>query len=805
MTLDILVQDLRYAARQLRHNPLFTVTAVLTLAIAIGANTTIFTLAEALLFADPVGVAQPDRLIDIGATRLGGGFSSTSYPNYIDLSQRVTTLQGVYAHPRFPTAMTLQTTAGASAPERVFAMQVSSNYFRLMGAAPAVGRLDLDDDASPVVLSHAFWTRRFGKDATIVGQTLKLNGRTFRVMGVAAEGFHGDGVRSPEMWAPLQPNTSRAGAWLLLGGRLKPGASWQQARAEIESIGQALHQEYPNENRGTGFTAAPLSPTPGETAPVTAFIAFLVGIVLVVMAIACANISGVLLARVTARRREIAVRQAIGAGRGRILFQLLLETVLLFILGIAAGVTAAPLLTATLASQIPELPFPIEVSFAITGRVLITAVAVSLGAAVLSGLAAAIQASTADVVSGLKDEGVAFGRLRLRRVFVVTQVALSVLLVVVAGLFVRALRLVTSTDPGYEPRGVEIASLDLSLAGSPNLSAAAISPQLLERLRRRPDVESATMAAVLPGGFEGIGMGALSAAGGATEGSSPVWNLVTPGYFDTLRMPLLEGRDFTPSDRDGSQLVVIIGEGAARRFWPGQNAVGKYVRQTSYTADAQLVTKTLLVVGVVRDPKVGSLVDQTTGIYGYAPLLQQALPGGPLLLIARGKNGARAGAALQSTVAEVIPALPIVSTQTAEQYAAIGLLPQRVVASVSGSLGLVGALLAAIGVYGVTAYTVARRTREIGIRVALGASRGHVVRLILGQGMWMVAIGALIGLMLAAAVGQVLAAILFGIRPIDPVTLGGSALLFLTMGLAACYIPVRRAVRIEPADTLRQF
>lgn len=801
MILDILAHDVRYGVRQLRLNPLFTLTAVLTLAIAIGAITTIFSLGDAFLFRDPEGVAQPVRLIDIGATRSGGGFSATSYPNYVDISQRVTTLEGIYAHPRFPSTMTLQTATGGS-PERVFAMQASANYFRLLGAVPAIGRLDLDD-ASSVVLSRQYWVTRFGKDPNVIGQTLRLNGGTFRIAGVAAEGFHGEGIRSPELWIPLRPNESRTAAWLLMGGRLKAGVSVARARAEIESIGRALDQDYPTENVHTGFTAARLSPTPGETAPVTAFIAFLAGLVGVVLAIACANISGVLLARVTARRREIAIRQAIGAGRGRILFQLLIEAVLLFTPGIAAGLALTPILTAGLASQAPALPFPIELSLAMSGRVVVYAIALSFCAAVLSGMAAAVQASKADVVSALKHIEAGLGRLGMRRAFVIAQVALSCFLVVVSGLFVRGLYRMTGSDPGYEPGGVELASINLSLAGNSAPSAPAVAGRLLDRLRTQPDIESATVSAVLPGGFEGIGMGRLSVASGAAE-SAPVWNIVESGYFATLRMRLVEGRDFTPNDERGSQPVVVVGEGAARRFWPGQSAVGKYVDQESFGPGGRPVRNALLVIGVAQDPKIGSLIDQTSGTYAYLPLQQQTLPGAPLLLVARGRNGARTGATIQSVVSEVIPALPVVSPQTAEQYAAIGLLPQRAVAALSGTLGLMGVLLAAIGVYGVTAFMVTRRTREIGIRVALGARRRDVVRSILGQGMSMVAIGAPIGLILAAGAGQVLAAVLFGIRAADPLTFAAAAALFAAMGLAACYVPVRRALRIAPADALRE-
>jgi predicted permease len=595
--------------------------------------------------------------------------------------------------------------------------------------------------------------------------------------------------------------TNRAAAWLLVGGRLKPGVALSQAAAEVNTIGLTLAHEYPEQNRDTGLRLQALSPLPGNSEMIAAFLALLIGLVVIVLFIACANLAGVLLSRAAARRREIAVRLAMGAGRGRLIRQLLAETMLLFALGEALGLWLAQGLNSLIAGLLPALPFPIQAPLALNSRVFILTTGVVLFAALLSGLAPALQGSKAEVVSALKDEAPALGRLRLRSAFIVAEVAFGILLVVVAGLFVRALQRVGATNPGFDPHGVELMSLDLSAAGYNEATAPAFARTLIERVRQAPDVQDATIAAVLPGGFEGIGLGGIGVPGvlspNGQHSFSADWNIVELGYFATLRMPLSAGRNFNAADRHGTQPVVILGEGVARRFWPGENAVGKYV---SHQRGG--VERLLQVVGVVGDPKYGSLVDGSTGRYVYLPLQQEYLPGWTTI-VARSRHGQRITDELRALVASVDPNLPVGTTQTAEEYAALGLLPQRIALAVSGGLGIVGLLLAAIGIYGVTAYAVSRRTREIGIRLALGAPHTNVFRLILRQGMALVAVGCAIGLLLAAAVCSLLASLLFGLSPFDPVTFVGAAALFGFTGLVACYAPARRATKVDPLVALR--
>jgi len=818
---DDMRRDLRRAGRLLRRSPVFTLTATLSLAIGIGATTTISTVVNALLFQPPAGVVESRRLVDIGSSRMRSGFGPSSYPNYFDARQRSTTLDGVYAYSRFPRAMSLGGVGSDVGSESVFASLVTVNYFTVLGVVPAAGRLLSTADgeqpwASPIaVLSHRFWARRFNKDPTIVGRTVTLNGHPFIVVGVASEGFHGTGVRALDLWVPMNmaaavtsPGTTaltdRAAGWLLIGGRLKPGISVSQAAAEMDVIGRTLEGEYPEQNRGVGFRAMALSPVPGNGGPIVAFVTLLTAIVSCVLIVACANVAGMLLARAAARRQEMALRLAIGAGRARLVRQLLTETVLLFVLGGTAGLLVARVMTSLLVSRLPTLPFPVDLSLSLDARVIAFAAAVSLVAALASGLAPALHASKANVLPGLRNDAGLVGRLRLRHVFVISQVALSIVLIVGSGLFMRALQRAASIDPGFDSHDVELASVDLAQAGYTTTTGPRFARALIDRVRALPGVQSATIANTLPGGFE-VRRESLGVPGvRPPDGGFFIvdWNVVAPGYFATLRTPLAAGRDFTIADRDGTQLVAIVSESAAHHFWPGQDAVGKYLLQPTWGPHGPTdPTRPLLVIGVARDVQFSSLVDGLARTAVYVPLDQQYVSS--LTIVARTTSGQRITDELRALLASMSPNVPIMTAQTLQDSIALGLTPQRVVASVSGGLGIVGLILAGIGIYGVTAYAVTRRTREIGIRIALGARRADIIRMVMREGLSLTLIGSAVGLMLAAAVSRVVAAFLFGISPIDPVTFTATTALFAAIGLAACYVPVRRATHIDPTEALR--
>jgi predicted permease len=822
---DGFLKDVLYAARQLRRNPVFALTASLSLAIGIGANTTVFTVANALLLRPPAGVFEPHRLVDIGTSRHRGEFGTGSYPNYLDIRQRTTTLDGVYAYPIFPQSMSLGIGgAGEPSSERIVGTLVTINYFTVLGSVPAAGRLFGAGDseqpgASPIaVLSYRFWTRRFNNDPTIVGRSLTINGFPFSIVGVASEGFQGTGIRAADVWLPMNmvANATSLGsamlnnrdaAWLLYGGRLKPNVSVGEAAAELTEIGRALNREHAGRNPETALRLLPLSAIPGNGPAVVAFLALLTGIVALVLVIACVNLAGVLLARTAARRQEIAVRVALGAGRTRLVRQLLVETTTLFLLGGTLGLLMARLMTSALVSLLPTLPFPIHVSLALESRGIAFTTGLVLIAALLSGLSPALQASRADVVSALKDDAWEPTQLRARNAFLVAQVAGSVLLVVVGALFARALHHAGSMNPGFDPHGVELVTVDLSVAGYTDTTAPLFVRELIDRVRQLPDVQDATMAAVLPGGFQSVSMGGLAVPGVSPPNGQRLfvadWNIVEPGYFATLRIPLIAGRDFEAADRGATQAVAIIGEEAARRFWPGQDPIGKYVLQRDFNPNAPATrTKTLRVVGVARDPAYGSLVDNTTGLRVYVPLQQQYFRNSTIIVV-RTKDGRRITDAVRALVTSMNPNLSIVQTQTADDYSALALAPQRLAMSVSGSLGLFAVLLAAIGIYGATAYAVTRRTREIGIRMALGAQRSDVVRMVLRQGMSLTVAGSVIGLVLATAANHLLTAYLYGLSPLDPVAFSAAAVFLPMVGLVACYVPVRRATLINATEALR--
>jgi predicted permease len=817
---DSWLQDLRYAVRLLRRNPLFALTAVLSLAIGIGANTTIFTIANALLFKPPLGVADASRLVDVGRSQDGQGFDNGSYSNYLDIRARNTVFSGIYAYRLGPEPMSLRGKDGA---ERIYGEMVSTNYFNVLGTPPHIGRLFTSDDseqpaATPLaVLSHRFWMRRFNGDPAIVGQTLVLNGRPFMVIGVTPEGFHGTTVLTSDLWVPvnmvgelasrLPPAilTSRESAWLVMGARLKPGVTVGQAQAELANIGRALEQEFPDANRGKGLRVVASSPVPGDGAPVAAFMAVLMAIVMLVLAIACANVAGVLLARATTRRREIAVRLAIGAGRGRLIRQMLVESTLLFLIGGSGGLVLARLMTGALLSLLPAVPLPIDVTLALDGRAVVFTLTLSLAAAILSGLAPAFHASQAEVVGALKsDTQGGPARIRLRHAFVVSQVALSIVLVVGAGLFARALQRASEIDPGFDPHGVELATLDLSLGGYTADTGRVFARELIRRVRETPGVQAAALSAVMPLGDRGIGLGGLAVPGVEPRNGRRFfdvdWNVITPGYFATMKMALSTGRDFSDADREGTPSVVIVNETAARQWWPRQDALGKTLLQETGRPDAPDAVRTLTVVGVARDSKYRNLGEDPRP-FVYVPIQQQYMS--RTVIAARSAHGQRLAGQLRALLASMNPNLPIVQALTFDAYSQLGLLPQRIAASVAGSLGLVGVLLAAIGIYGVTAYMVSSRTREIGIRMALGAERASVVRMVLRQGLTLTMIGAAIGLAVAAAASRLLGSLLFGVGATDPLTFIGSTLLFFVVGAAACYVPARRASAIGVIDALR--
>ncbi len=821
---DTLVQDVRYSVRLLARHPLFTLTASLSLAICLGANTAMFTVANRLLFREHSGVAEPDRLVDIAPTD-GRKLIQPLVPQraFEEVRQR-TTLLDVYGYSFDPHPLSMRE---SDAAERIFGTFVSDAYFTALGVRAAAGRLFGPADAagpSPaVVLSHIFWKRRFNADAGVVGQTLLINGHPMTVAGVAAPDFNGTSLVIADMWLPARLTEvlhTAGNTGLALGGRLRPGVTFGQAAAEIDAIGRSFEPGLPappsspgtHVLRGFGLRLSESSAIPPIVRPAAmAFLSLLLGVTCVVLAIACANVAGVLLARGAARRRELAVRLAIGAGRGRLIRQLLTETLILFAIAGAAGLLLAHVLTSLLVRLVPALPVPIDLSLPLDARVAAFTAALSFVAALLSGVVPARMASRTDVLTALKADaqGPAV-RLRLRHAFVVAQIAFSILLVVVAGLLGRAMLQTTVVDLGYEPKGVEVVSLELALGRHGEASGPQFVDAAVDRVRALPGIVHAAAATSVPGGPRiqmccGVAVPGLTAADGRSL-FQPSWNTVTPGYFAALGIPLRAGRDFNGNDRSGTERVAIVSQAAAREYWPNEDPVGKFLlwhaRPRLIAANPAERTPApvvrLSIVGVVGDLKAGGRSAQPVV---YLPYQQQFEP--QISIVARARDGRRLAADVAGAIASIDPNLPVISSRGLDQFAGPVQFQLRITAGVSAAVSLLGLLLAAIGVYGVTAYSVTRRTREIGIRLAMGAQRADVIRMVLRQGMSLVIAGSAIGLLLAAASTRVLEGLLFGLPPLDPLSFIGAAVLLSLVGLAACYLPARRATRINSVDALR--
>jgi predicted permease len=796
-------RDSALGLRLMRRAPLFTATAALSLAIGIGANSAIFTVANALLFRPPAGIADPASLVDIGSARGDGGLNPLSYITYLEIASRTTSLAHVFAEDMFPHVMGLSTSEAGSA-EPVVGRSVTSNFFTSLGSLPFRGRTFVDVDESAVVLDHDYWMRRFSGDDRIVGQVLRLNGRPVIVVGVATPGFQGTGIQHCDVW--LTFGASRRDGPVMAGGRVRPGVPVAVAAAEVSALGDAINLERGTAGSMSRLSALPFSRAGGDRNIVLGFAAVLMVLVSLVLVAACANVAGILLTRATARAREMALRAALGARRGRLVRQLLTEAAVLFLLGGLFGIGLAHVSIRLAARLLPAVPMRIDLPLVLDWRVLLFALSLSLGAAVVFGVLPAFRGSTAEAGEALKDGArSSSGRSRLRSAFVIGQIACSVLLVVLGASFVRVLRYAGAADPGFDARGVDVAAIDLSVTGEPHADKAAFWRAMLARVRQQPAVEAASLARVPPGGWEGIGIGGVAPDDAASaELFSPAWNIIDTGYFETLRIPLVAGRDFAPGDTAGSSPVVIVSAALARRFWPGQPAVGRSLRLAVFNArDRREEQHVSTVVGVAGDIRSSSLIDGLAEPYVYLPLAQTEAVGsfdmtGQMAIVARRRGEASLAPVMATVAQDVDPRLVLSRTESLADSIALGLMPQRVLATVSGVMGIVALLLASMGIYGVTAYTVTLRRREFAIRLALGAPRARVVQMVFRQSTMLVAIGLCIGLTVATGIVQVLAvvfSVFYGAPATHLPTLLGTVALFGFIGTTAAVVPASQAVR----------
>ncbi|MEN3332669.1 MAG: hypothetical protein V7641_2034 [Blastocatellia bacterium] len=804
-----MLQDLRYSLRMLGKSPAFTLVAVFSLAIGIGANTTVFSIVNALLLRPLPGINEPSRLADLHATSPYGQFGTLSYPDYEYYRDHNHLFEGIAAY----SFLEAYINAGDQ-PEHAMGNIVSGNYFSVLGARPAAGRFfspeeDQTPDAQPVVvIGYSYWQRRFGGDPQAVGRAITLNNHSYTIIGVAQENFRGTVVAfSPDIWVPLTMRkavmpgelVTRNSSWLQSFGRLPAGVSIEQAQAELVTLAEQLQQAYPETNRDRGIRLQPSSALPGAVrGPVVGFMGILMAIVGLVLLIACANVAAMFLTRTTARRKEIAIRLAMGATRGRIIRQVIIESLVLFLLGGAAGTLFAMWATNLLASV--QLPFdmPIFIDLGLDWRVLGFTLLASLVTGVLFGLSPALQASKPDLLSALKSDTLGGGahRSRTRNAFVIAQVAISLVLLIVGGLFLRSLMNAAHIEPGFNPDGVQTVGYNLRIQGYDEARGREFYRQLVEQIEATPGVRSASLAQLVPL------TGNVMAQGIRVEGIEPPpgrefisvdCNVVDARYSQTLEVPLQRGRWFSETDKQGAPLVAVVNETFARRFFPDTDAVGK-----RFTLDKDAIE----IIGIARDGKYETLGEEPTP-YFYLPFAQSYSSGMTLHIRAAPTDAAAVFAAVRQITQRLDKNLPLLNVMPMTEQIGFSLIPLRLASSIVSVLGLVGLALAAIGIFGVVSYSVAQRTREIGIRMALGAERRDVLRLVLGQGLKLALIGVVIGLVMSFTLTRALASLLYGISASDPLVFVTMALALSIVALAASYLPARRATRVDPMIALR--
>lgn len=816
-----LLQDLRYGARMLLKQPGFTLIAVCTLALGIGANTAIFSLISAILLR-PLPVTDPARIVSVSlVNKQGAGLGLFSYREYEDFREQNAVLTGLAAFRFAP--VNLSGLAGkAGNNERVWGYLVSGNYFEVLGVKAVVGRAFSEEeerapDAHPVlVLSHSCWQRRFGADPGIVGQTIILNNRPFTVIGVMPAGFTGtERAFTPEIWAPsmmqswVDPGAGRldrgdGSGWFVVG-RLKPGVSAPQAEGSLSVLAAQLGRKRPgmNEDQSVQLTAPGLL-IPAAQTPALGLAGMLMTTVGLVLVVACANLASLLLQRATERRKEIAIRLALGARRFTIVRQLLTESVLLAVTGGGLGILLAVWLVDLVMALKPSFDFMPALDFKLDGRVLSFTLLLSLLTGVFFGLLPALQATKIDLAPALKDDTPmgSYRRSRLRNGLIVAQVALSLVLLVAAGLLARSLQRIQMLGPGFQIEHVAVMSVNLSLQGYAEARAQEFYRQLIARAESLPGVRSAAVTNFLPLSLHYLGVGVyLEGQLSAQDVSLPeaMQGSVTPNYFATMGIPLIAGRDFMAPDKQDSPPVAIINETFARRFWPGNQAVGKRFRAGGSAGPL------IEVIGVAQDGKYFSLNEEPRP-FVYRPLRQSYIGDASndgTLIVRTVEEPSLTIAALRHEVQRLDLNLPVFNVMTMKEHLRLPLFPLRAGASIVAGFGLLALFLAALGIYGVMAYAVSQRKREIGHRLALGAQGSDVLRLIIRQGMALALPGIGIGLLAAFAVTRLMISLLFGASANDALAFIGATLLLTLAALLACWIPARRATKVDPLVTLR--
>jgi macrolide transport system ATP-binding/permease protein len=812
--LEDLTTDLRVGFRMLWRSPGFSALAILCLTLGIGANAAVFSWVEGILFRPYPAVVHQERLMALTGTARGEtGPTGLSWPDYLDLKNNSTLVDAFFVSQIMGTTLSIGDRA-----ERAIGSIVSANYFEALGVHPVLGRgfepgEDTGRNAHPVtVISYQLWQGRFKGDPAIVGKTQRFNGVVHTIIGVAPEGFYGTFVGwAMQFWVPASmEDTFEAGGykledrnarWIEAYARLKPGVTQQQAQAELSAIASRLETDFPATNRGRSARLWPLWQTPFNNAnTLLPTLEIMLAVVVFVLLIACANVGNLLLVRSFARRHEITVRAAVGAGRGRLLKQLLTEGLILSALGAAGG-----LLVAHWSRHALVLLFPARggVSMYLPGdldwRVLALSAGVCIITTLLLGLVPAVQASKIDLAAALKSEmgGVVggHGKSWIRSSLVVAQVSLSFVLLVGAGLLIQSLQKIRSGNPGFSTHGIVTTSIDLVGAGYDEQRARNFDDELMLRVRALPGVELATLSRMSPLGFRSYSSSPIAVDGYQTppeEQPTVQYNEVSPDYFATMGIPLVTGRDFTPADDEKGALVAVVNETMAAQFWKGKNPLGQRV---------QVKGRWMQVVGIARDSKYSSIRELPKPFF-YVPLRQNfaILPCLTIRTLLAPETIApvlaREVHALDGNLApyEVISMQEQVDRSTASQQVAVTLL---------GVLGALALALAAIGLYGVMSYAVSQSTRELGLRMALGAGSSDLLRLVMKNGLVMTATGVVLGALAALGFTRLLGDMLYKVSPRDPLAFGSALLVMLIAALVACFLPAWRAARTDPMRALR--
>jgi predicted permease len=808
-------QDLRYGFRQLVQQRVFTVVTVLTLGLGIGVNTTVFSVANALLLR-PLPVREPDRLVSVFASHVGGSrHDIVSFPDYLDLRERSVAFSGLAAHCSF--GVSLRRGSGARV---VMGQTVSWNFFDVLGVQPALGRTfrpeeDRTENAHPVaILSRRAWTQLYGSDVEILGQAVYINDRPFTVIGIAPEGFTGlSTIMAPDVWVPtVMVNQAfpypvkldgRGDPWLTLVGRLEPGVSLAQAQDELDRLATDLARDHPDDNTGKGFTAVEANRTrvlPNQTTgTVSRFAALLMAVTVLVLLVACFNVANLSLARAARRRREIALRTAVGASRWRVVRQLLTESTLLSLLAGGAGLLMALWTTDLLSSQTLSTEFPLEVSLEPDGRVLAFTLLVSLLTGLVFGLAPALQSLRFGQYTMLRDQARRAGPGRsgtlMQRALVIGQIAVSVVLLVSAGLFLAGLDEALDVDPGFSLQDGLIAPVNLGYGEYTPAEGEALFRELKARAEALPGVRSASLVGALPLG-ELHGHHDFQVDGYEPRPDEQMLvkrNMLDPDYLDTMGIRVVWGRGFTRMDQADTQPVAIVNETMARRYWPDGDALGGVVR-----ADHGVPR---VVVGVIQDGKYRSLGEEPQP-YLCIPLSQADYMQRRYLVVRTATDPRPLLPLLEREVRALDPALPVSVTTVAEMRDKT-LGNARMPALLFSLFGLLALAMAMVGVYGVVSYMVSGRTHEFGVRLALGARGREIADLVLRQTIMTALVGIGLGSTLALAATRLLSGFLFGVDPLNPAIFATVCLALVATAAAAAAVPARRAARLEPMTVLR--